>query len=152
MTLLDIIQLLEPLVRLQACPLANPDHKQNLCPLHARVDQAIAAVEQIWGKSTIETLMVQLRGRHVGAALLTNAMPAIPTDLPGVSWAREGSVNRNQLLRLEHVRPNRSFYVTSFLNIVVFLFSLCPCCLFIRVEEVRRINHFIPPTPDAQRG
>ncbi|MEI8196087.1 MAG: Rrf2 family transcriptional regulator [Phycisphaerae bacterium] len=70
LTLLDIIQQLEPIVRIQACPLANPEHKQNLCPLHARLDQAIAAVEQTLGESTIQNLLVQLQNCQVGAALL----------------------------------------------------------------------------------
>ena len=70
MTLLDIIQLLEPIVRVQACPLANPEHQENLCPLHARLDRAIAAVEETLGESTLEKLVAQLQNCQVGAALV----------------------------------------------------------------------------------
>lgn len=70
MTLLDIIQLLEPIVRVQACPLAKPEHKANLCPLHSRLDQAIAAVEQTLAESTVQNLLAQLQTCQVGAALL----------------------------------------------------------------------------------
>ena len=81
LTLLDIIQQLEPIVRIQACPLSNPEHKVGLCPLHSRLDQAIAAVEATLGESTIQNLMVQLKSCQVGAALLKpQAIPEAQTE------------------------------------------------------------------------
>lgn len=71
MNLLDIIQQVEPLVRIQACPLARKEHNQNLCPLHKRLDQAVAAVENTLREATIESLIEQLKTCEVGAALLS---------------------------------------------------------------------------------
>jgi Rrf2 family protein len=78
LTLFDVIQGLEPLVRLQACPRNNPEHATGLCPLHRRLDQAIAAVEATLRESTLDGLVEQLKNCQVGAALLGS--PAAVTE------------------------------------------------------------------------
>lgn len=43
-TMLDIVNAVDPLHRIRQCPLGNPAH-MNLCPLHRRLDDAIGMIE-----------------------------------------------------------------------------------------------------------
>jgi Rrf2 family protein len=56
LTVLDVIQAVDPLRRIRRCPLGLPGHV-NLCPLHRRLDQAIALVEEALRQSTIAELL-----------------------------------------------------------------------------------------------
>jgi Rrf2 family protein len=51
-SILDIINAVDPLKRITACPLGRPDHVQ-LCPLHRELDAAIAHVEQTLGATRL---------------------------------------------------------------------------------------------------
>ena len=42
LTILDVINAIDPLKRINRCPLGLPVHGNRLCPLHQRLDQAIA--------------------------------------------------------------------------------------------------------------
>jgi len=53
---LDVVQAVDPLVRIRTCPLGNPAHGTRLCPLHRRLDDAIASVERAFGSTTIHEL------------------------------------------------------------------------------------------------
>lgn len=44
-SILDVINAVEPLERIHTCPLGNPEHVR-LCPLHRRMDAAIARVAE----------------------------------------------------------------------------------------------------------
>ncbi|MGD9692950.1 MAG: Rrf2 family transcriptional regulator [Phycisphaerales bacterium] len=43
-SILDVINAVDPIPRIERCPLGNPDHSE-LCPLHRRLDDALAAFE-----------------------------------------------------------------------------------------------------------
>src|SRR5918993_392073 len=45
-TVYDVIQAVDPIRRITSCPLGLKSHGVNLCPLHRRLDDAIASVEQ----------------------------------------------------------------------------------------------------------
>ena len=57
LTLLDVVQAVDPIRRIASCPLALAAHGKDLCPLHSRLDQAIAGIEKILCDSTIADLM-----------------------------------------------------------------------------------------------
>jgi Rrf2 family transcriptional regulator, nitric oxide-sensitive transcriptional repressor len=62
LTVLDVVQAVDPVQRIEHCPLGIPDHT-SLCPLHARLDATAAMVEKALGSSTIaELLTVSKRG------------------------------------------------------------------------------------------
>jgi Rrf2 family protein len=44
-TLLQVINAVDPIQRIHKCPLNNPAHV-HLCPLHRRLDEAIASIQQ----------------------------------------------------------------------------------------------------------
>jgi Rrf2 family protein len=45
-TVLDVVNAVDPLRRIEACPLGLDDHSEHLCPLHQHLDDAIAVVER----------------------------------------------------------------------------------------------------------
>ena len=56
-SVLEVINAVDPIKRIRECPLGLPSHGKNLCRLHQRVDDAIAAVEKAFAESTIAELM-----------------------------------------------------------------------------------------------
>lgn len=55
-TILDVVNAVAPLERIQHCPLGLPSHTR-LCPLHQELDQAYAATEAALSRVTIEELL-----------------------------------------------------------------------------------------------
>lgn len=62
MSVLDVVQAVDPLTRIESCPLKLQEHRASLCPLHRRLDEATALVEHAFR----ETLIVDLISRGVG--------------------------------------------------------------------------------------
>jgi Rrf2 family protein len=58
LTVLDVIEAVDPIRRIRSCPLGIKGHV-NLCPLHRRLDQAMALVEDALRQSTIAELLVE---------------------------------------------------------------------------------------------
>jgi Rrf2 family protein len=56
LTVLDVVQAVDPVQRITHCPLGIPEHK-SLCPLHTRLDDTAAMVEKALGASTIAELL-----------------------------------------------------------------------------------------------
>jgi Rrf2 family protein len=56
-TLLDVVNAVDTLERITACPLGLPEHADDLCPLHKVMDDVIAYVQETLGKYTIAELM-----------------------------------------------------------------------------------------------
>ena len=63
MTALEVIDTVDPVRRIERCPLGNPQHDAQLCPLHRRLDDAAALVEESFGEATVEELRTQPRTR-----------------------------------------------------------------------------------------
>jgi len=58
-TVLDVMNAVEPIRRIRRCPLNLPEHADALCPLHQRLDDAAAAIEESFRRSTIAELMTE---------------------------------------------------------------------------------------------
>lgn len=58
-TILHIIQAVEPIQRIHSCPLGLAAHGVNLCPLHRRLDDAMANVEKAFAQSTVAELLAE---------------------------------------------------------------------------------------------
>jgi len=56
-TLLDVVNAVEPIPRIQGCPLNLKSHSQRLCSVHARLDEAMAQVEKVLSDATIADLL-----------------------------------------------------------------------------------------------
>lgn len=58
-TLLDVVQCIEPIQRIRECPLDLPEHEQELCPLHKAMDVVAADAEATLGRLTLADVMAQ---------------------------------------------------------------------------------------------
>jgi len=56
-TLLDVVNAVEPIPRIKGCPLNLESHRHTLCAVHARLDEAMAQVEAVLSSSTIADLL-----------------------------------------------------------------------------------------------
>lgn len=56
-TMLDIVNALEPLNRIKKCPLGLPMHGTHLCSLHRRLDHALAMIEGAFSNTTLAELI-----------------------------------------------------------------------------------------------
>jgi Rrf2 family protein len=57
LTVLDVINAVDPLKRLERCPLGLVEHKRRMCALHRRLDAGIALIESHFGQTTIAQLL-----------------------------------------------------------------------------------------------
>jgi Rrf2 family protein len=56
-TIYDVVQAVDPIKRIMACPLKLAGHGANLCPLHRRLDDALATLENTFRKTTVQDLL-----------------------------------------------------------------------------------------------
>jgi Rrf2 family transcriptional regulator, nitric oxide-sensitive transcriptional repressor len=56
-SVLDVVQAVDPLPRITRCPLGLAEHGERLCSLHSRLDQAVATVEEAFRGSTLADLL-----------------------------------------------------------------------------------------------
>lgn len=52
-TLYDIVNAVDPIVRITQCPLGRPEHESKLCILHERLDEAARLVEESFRATTV---------------------------------------------------------------------------------------------------
>ncbi len=53
LTILEVVNAVEPIQRIKVCPLGLSTHGTNLCPLHKRLDNALAAIESAFAGTTL---------------------------------------------------------------------------------------------------
>jgi Rrf2 family transcriptional regulator, nitric oxide-sensitive transcriptional repressor len=58
-TILDVVNAVEPIQRIHTCPLGLAAHGVVLCPLHARLDKALAMVERAFQESTLAEILAE---------------------------------------------------------------------------------------------
>jgi Rrf2 family protein len=59
LTVLEVVNAVEPIKRINKCPLDLKTHGGNLCPLHKRLDEATEHVERSFAQTTIAQLLAQ---------------------------------------------------------------------------------------------
>lgn len=57
LTILEIVNAVDPLRRIRTCPLGLTSHGTRLCPLHRRMDLAMASVESAFASSTLAEIL-----------------------------------------------------------------------------------------------
>ncbi len=87
LSVLDVINAVDPVQRIRTCPLNLTSHEADLCPLHRRLDQALANVEQAFAESTIAELISE---PSRNAPLCEAAEPAPATRRRGSAAAVRG--------------------------------------------------------------
>ncbi|RIK78476.1 MAG: transcriptional regulator [Planctomycetota bacterium] len=56
-TILDVVNAVEPIARIRSCPLGIVAHGARLCPLHKRLDAALASVEEAFARTTLAEVL-----------------------------------------------------------------------------------------------
>ena len=59
LTILEVVNAVEPIQRIHSCPLGLAAHGTHLCPLHKRVDSALAMMEKAFGESTLAEVLAE---------------------------------------------------------------------------------------------
>lgn len=57
LTILEVVNAVEPIQRIKTCPLGLTSHGIHLCPLHRRLDNALAMVEKAFGGTTLAEVL-----------------------------------------------------------------------------------------------
>ncbi len=57
LTILEVVNAVDPIQRIRTCPLELAAHGVNLCPLHRRVDNALALVEDAFRNTTLQEVL-----------------------------------------------------------------------------------------------
>lgn len=58
-TILDVVNAVEPIGRIATCPLGLKAHGVRLCPLHRKLDTALAAVEEAFRSTTVADVLAE---------------------------------------------------------------------------------------------
>lgn len=58
-SILDIVNAVDPLQRIKTCPLGLEAHGVRLCPLHKRMDNALESVEKAFRESTLAEILAE---------------------------------------------------------------------------------------------
>ncbi len=59
LTILEVVNAVDPIQRITSCPLGLEAHGVRLCPLHRRMDQAMAMVEDAFRNTTLAEVLAE---------------------------------------------------------------------------------------------
>jgi Rrf2 family protein len=59
LTILEVVNAVDPIERIKTCPLGLEAHGTRLCPLHRRMDDALAMMEAAFGKTTLAEVLAE---------------------------------------------------------------------------------------------
>lgn len=57
LTILEVVNAVDPIQRIRTCPLKLASHGVRLCPLHKRMDNALASVEEAFRATTLAEIL-----------------------------------------------------------------------------------------------
>lgn len=80
LTVLEIINAIDSIERIQTCPLGIDSHGENLCPLHRQLDGAMALIEDALGSITVATLLSEQTSSPSHCTALRQAGRSIRKD------------------------------------------------------------------------
>ena len=64
LTILEVVNAVEPIVRIETCPLGLKSHGKRLCPLHRRMDEALESIEKSFRGTTLADLLAEPTDSH----------------------------------------------------------------------------------------
>lgn len=74
LTIFEVVNAFEPIARIESCPLGLKSHGKQLCPLHQRMDDAAAVVQDAFKKTTLADLLTAPSGSY---PLCENTNPSV---------------------------------------------------------------------------
>lgn len=67
-TVLEVVNCVDPIRRIENCPNSQPEEESRLCPLHRLLDKAIESTERLFSEATIESIAYEQDGRPAKCA------------------------------------------------------------------------------------
>ena len=64
LTILEVVNAVEPIERIHTCPLSLKSHGTKLCPLHQRMDEALEMVEKSFKQTTVAEMLSEPGANH----------------------------------------------------------------------------------------
>ena len=64
LSILDVVNAVEPIGRIRHCPLGLKSHGVHLCPLHRRMDNALAEMEAAFRQTTLAEVVAEPDSSH----------------------------------------------------------------------------------------
>lgn len=58
LSVLEVIEAIDPIERISCCPLGIAAHQPHLCSMHRRIDEVVVAIHQAFAHATIAELLV----------------------------------------------------------------------------------------------
>lgn len=109
-SVLDVVNAVDPIKRIYQCPLGIESYGGHLCPLHRRLDEVAAAVERSFAQTTIGDLLAQ-PGRstpfgETGERRSVQLGVAVPAVRPAVKTLRAVSSSRRHNALIEFSRDH----------------------------------------------
>jgi len=77
LTILDVINAVDPLERIVRCPLGLESHRGSLWLLHRRLDEGIALIESLFRRTTVDQLLAE---PGTSRNPLCEALPLVEVD------------------------------------------------------------------------
>lgn len=59
-SILEVVNAVDPIARITTCPLGLEAHGPNLCALHKKLDEVAAEIERSFGATTLRDLLVSV--------------------------------------------------------------------------------------------
>lgn len=59
LTILEVVNAVDPICRIKTCPLGLASHGVKLCPLHKRMDRVLEQMEQTFGGTTLAEVLAE---------------------------------------------------------------------------------------------
>lgn len=59
LSILEIVNVIDPIERIHTCPLGLESHGSCLCPMHQQIDDAIATIEASFANCTVQEIITQ---------------------------------------------------------------------------------------------
>lgn len=63
-SILDVVNAVEPIGRITHCPLGLKSHGRRLCPLHRRMDNSLASMEDAFRQTTLAEVLADPSSSH----------------------------------------------------------------------------------------
>jgi len=80
LSILDIVDKVEPMKRIHECPLGIQSHGNQLCPLHRKLDRAMESIESMFRETTVADLLSEPGSV---TPLCDDVMPVVTLKSPG---------------------------------------------------------------------
>jgi Rrf2 family protein len=89
LTALDVINAIDPLERITSCPLQLDAHQTHLCPIHRQIDDAMATIEDLFRRLTIQDVVAN-QGKLPGQCRILRPQLGLQTLSDAASSASSG--------------------------------------------------------------